>query len=98
MKREYMAEVQVGQPQVAYRETITQRSEFNYTHKKQTGGSGQFGRVGGFLEPMDEEEYEFVDKIVGGSIPREFISSCDKGFKKSMAKGSWQVLKLPVSV
>ena len=88
MKREYDAAVQVGQPQVAYRETITQRAEFNYTHKKQTGGSGQFGRVGGFMEPMEEGEYEFVDKIVGGSIPREFISSCDKGFQKSLIKGS----------
>jgi elongation factor G len=88
MKREYDAAVEVGQPQVAYRETITQRAEFNYTHKKQTGGSGQFGRVGGFMEPMEDEEYEFVDKIVGGSIPREFISSCDKGFKKSLEKGS----------
>ncbi|MEK6198385.1 MAG: elongation factor G [Desulfobacterales bacterium] len=88
MKREYDAAVQVGQPQVAYRETITQRAEFNYTHKKQTGGSGQFGRVGGFIEPMEEGEYEFVDKIVGGSIPREFISSCDKGFQKSLKKGS----------
>ena len=88
MKREYDAAVEVGQPQVAYRETITQRAEFNYTHKKQTGGSGQFGRVGGFMEPMEDEEYEFVDKIVGGSIPREFISSCDKGFQKSLEKGS----------
>jgi len=88
MKREYKAEVQVGQPQVAYRETITQRSEFNYTHKKQTGGSGQFGRVAGYMEPMDEGEYEFVDQIVGGSIPREFISSCDKGFQKSLEKGA----------
>ena len=89
MKREYNAEVQVGQPQVAYRETITQRAEFNYTHKKQTGGSGQFGRVAGYMEPMTEEvEYEFEDQIVGGSIPREFISSCDKGFQKSLVKGS----------
>jgi elongation factor G len=88
MKREYKAEVQVGQPQVAYRETITQRADFNYTHKKQTGGSGQYGRVAGYMEPMEEGEYEFVDQIVGGSIPREFISSCDKGFQKSMAKGS----------
>ncbi len=87
MKREYAAEVEVGAPQVAYRETITQMAEFNYIHKKQTGGSGQFGRVAGFMEPIDEE-YEFVDKIVGGSIPREFISACDKGFKKSMTKGS----------
>ena len=88
MKREYNAEVEVGAPQVAYRETITQRAEFNYIHKKQTGGSGQFGRVGGFLEPLEEGEYEFVDDIVGGVIPREYISSCDKGFQKSMVKGT----------
>jgi elongation factor G len=88
MKREYKAEVEVGAPQVAYRETITRQADFNYTHKKQTGGSGQFGRVAGYLEPLEEGEYEFVDKIVGGSIPREFISSCDKGFQKSMKKGT----------
>ncbi|PID76453.1 MAG: elongation factor G [Deltaproteobacteria bacterium] len=88
MKREYKAEVEVGAPQVAYRETITKRSEFNYTHKKQTGGSGQFGRVAGYMEPLEDGEYEFVDEIVGGVIPREFIGSCDKGFTKSMEKGS----------
>lgn len=93
MKREYQAEVEVGAPQVAYRETITQRAEFDYTHKKQSGGSGQFGRVAGYMEPMAEDDefegnFEFVDKIVGGVIPREFISSCDKGFNKAMVKGS----------
>jgi elongation factor G len=87
MKREYQAEVEVGAPRVAYRETITKRAEFDYTHKKQTGGSGQFGRVAGYMEPLEEGDYEFVDEIVGGSIPREYIPSCDKGFKASMAKG-----------
>ncbi len=91
MKREYGAEVTVGAPRVAYRETITQRADFDYTHKKQSGGSGQFGRVAGYMEPIEDEselEYEFVDKIVGGSIPREFINSCDKGFSAAMEKGS----------
>lgn len=88
MKREYGAVVEVGAPQVSYRETISQRADFNYTHKKQTGGSGQYGRVAGYLEPFTEGDYEFVDSIVGGVIPREFIGSCDKGFKKSIEKGS----------
>ncbi len=87
MKREYKAEVEVGQPQVAYRETITQRADFDYTHKKQTGGSGQYGRVAGYMEPLEEGEYEFVDEITGGVIPREYIPSCDKGFQKAMEKG-----------
>ncbi len=91
MKREYGCEVVAGKPQVAYRETITQRGEFAYTHKKQTGGSGQFAKVCGYLEPLPGDavmNYEFVDEIVGGSIPREFISACDKGFQEAIKKGS----------
>ena len=88
MRREYNCEVVTGAPQVAYRETITQQADFNYTHKKQTGGSGQYGRVAGFMEPIGDKDYEFVDSIKGGAIPNEFIPSCDKGFKKAMEKGS----------
>ena len=88
MKREYKCEVKVSQPEVAYRESITGRADFNYTHKKQTGGSGQYGRVAGFMEPISEKDYEFVDSIKGGAIPNEYIPSCDKGFKKAMEKGS----------
>ena len=85
MKREYKAEVVTSPPVVAYRETITKKTEFSYTHKKQTGGSGQYGKVAGFCEPYDGD-FEFADEIKGGSIPREFISSCEKGFKSMIAK------------
>src|SRR4051812_4789373 len=91
MKREYQCEVIAGKPQVAYRETITQKGEFYYTHKKQTGGSGQFARVCGYLEPLPAgavEQYEFVDDVTGGSIPREYIPACDKGFREAIKKGS----------
>ena len=97
MKREYKVEVDTSPPRVSYRETITAKADFNYTHRKQTGGSGQYGRVAGFIEPIPEElnmNYEFVDEIKGGVIPREFIPSCDKGFQSSLEKG--RLIEAPV--
>lgn len=91
IRREYGVDVETGMPQVAYRETISNHSEFTYTHKKQTGGSGQFAKVGGFIEPIgeeSEENYEFINKIVGGIIPKEYQPSCDKGFQNAMKEGS----------
>lgn len=101
MRREYKVDTIVGEPTVAYRETITREFDYNYTHKKQTGGSGQYGRVAGKMSPIaldvnDHLEegaepvnthYQFHDKIVGGVIPREYISSCDKGFRSAMERG-----------
>ncbi|MBW1645256.1 MAG: elongation factor G [Deltaproteobacteria bacterium] len=87
MRREYNAEVSTGQPRVAYRETITRRAEFNYTHKKQTGGAGQFGRVAGYMEPVADEEFVFENKITGGAIPTQYIPACEKGFLACMKKG-----------
>ena len=90
IKREYNCEVVVGKPQVAFRETITKRGDYSYTHKKQTGGSGQFGKVVGFIEPLPADaamNYEFVVEITGGSIPREFIPACDKGFQEAIKEG-----------
>ncbi|MEE4357459.1 MAG: elongation factor G [Desulfococcaceae bacterium] len=87
MRREYKAEVDVGQPRVAYRETITRMAEFNYTHKKQTGGSGQYGRIAGYMEPLADEEFVFENKVTGGAIPTQYIPACEKGFRACLEKG-----------
>lgn len=93
MKREFNCEVIAGKPQVAYRETINAKADFDYTHKKQTGGSGQYAKVVGTIEPLQIEEgkdpksYEFVDDVVGGRIPKEFIPAVDEGMQEQMKKG-----------
>jgi elongation factor G len=87
MLREYKAEVETGKPRVAYRETITQRGEFDYVHKKQTGGSGQYAKVVGFIEPVEDEDFVFENKVTGGRIPTNYIPACEKGFHLCMAKG-----------
>ena len=85
MKREYNVECIVGNPKVNYKETITKSAKFNYLHKKQSGGSGQYGRVIGYIEPLEEEdlkagkEFEFDNHVIGTNIPSEFIPSCEKG-------------------
>jgi elongation factor G len=90
IKREYNCEVIVGKPQVAFRETITKKGDFNYTHKKQSGGKGQFARVAGFVEPLPADavvQFEFIDDITGGIIPRNFIPACEKGFVEAVREG-----------
>lgn len=94
LKREYKADVEVGAPQVNYRETIRSGADFDYTHKKQTGGSGQFGQVVGKIAPLtaenrdnDDQNFKFTNNIKGGSIPTEFIGACEKGFEDVMDKG-----------
>lgn len=92
MSREYGVECDVGQPQVAYRETIMAKTPFTYLHKKQTGGSGQYAKVEGYLEPYETESIGadsnvFKDETVGGSVPPQYISACEKGFHDAAERG-----------
>ncbi len=97
MKREYKVEVEVGAPKVSYRESPTKTIEFNYKHKKQTGGSGQYAHIVGTLSPIEsanEGSFEFEDHVVGGRIPKQYIPAVEKGFRDSLSKGP--VAEFPV--
>ncbi len=91
MKREFACEVNVGAPQVAYRETINMEADYDYTHKKQTGGSGQFAKIAGAIRPLPAQEdgsvFKFSNKVVGGRIPKEFIPAVEEGFREQCVKG-----------
>ncbi|QTN98995.1 elongation factor G [Brucella sp. 458] len=87
MKREFKVEANIGAPQVAYRESITRKAEIDYTHKKQSGGSGQFARVKIIFEPHDGDDFIFESKIVGGSVPKEYIPGVQKGIESVMGAG-----------
>ena len=90
IKREYGVECLVGNPRVAYREMPTREVEFNYKHKKQTGGSGQYAHIVGKLVPLPEDSaipYEFVNDVTGGRIPKEYIKPVDEGFQRAIVKG-----------
>ncbi|MBB3207022.1 elongation factor G [Rhodopirellula rubra] len=90
IRREYGVEIEVGAPKVSYRESPTKTVEFDYKHKKQTGGSGQFAHIKGTLTPIEsesEDSFEFEEKIVGGRIPKQYIPAVEKGFRDSLGKG-----------
>ena len=88
LKRTYGVELEVGAPQVAYRETITQMIEDSYTHKKQSGGSGQFGKIDYRIKPGEPGSgYSFSSTVVGGNVPKEFFPAIEKGFQGMMEQG-----------
>ncbi|KAF7760707.1 hypothetical protein Agabi119p4_10116 [Agaricus bisporus var. burnettii] len=93
MKREYNTECTTGKPRVAFRETITQRANFDYTHKKQTGGAGQYAKVIGYIEPMEPDaetgkDTDFESVVMGGNVPSNYIPAVEKGFYEALEKGT----------
>lgn len=91
MQHVLQVDAEVGAPRVNYRETITKRANFDYLHKKQSGGQGQYGRVVGYIEPLPEgsaEKFEYANEIVGNAIPPNYLPSCKKGFEEAINSGA----------
>ncbi|MBU1675066.1 elongation factor G, partial [bacterium] len=89
IRREYHAVVEAGRPKVSYRECITRQVPFDYTHRKQSGGSGQYARIKGYLDPSDDGEFHFENRVAGGNVPTEFIPAVEKGFRSMIEKGAY---------